>query len=128
MDKSARATALEAAYELLETPRSHLRIRFEQTEDAVLLSYQCKVLTGVELDESGINSASAMAVALGVDVPAVWGRHPKCWFLQASSIGYSQSRTLISPTRHRSSLRTIWSTKRSKCNAAAGRFQVRNRG
>ena len=71
MDRSARATALEAAYELLEMPRSHLRVKLEQTEDAVLLSYQGNVLTGVELDESGINAASAMAVALGVDVPPV---------------------------------------------------------
>ncbi len=70
MDRSARAKALEAAYELLERPRSHLRVKFEQTEDAVLLSYRGDVLTGVELDESGINSASAMAVALGADVPA----------------------------------------------------------
>jgi hypothetical protein len=74
MDESTRATALEAAYELLETPRSHLRVRLEQTEDAVLLSYQGKDLTGVALDESGINAASAMAVALGVDVPPV-GNH-----------------------------------------------------
>lgn len=71
MDKSARATALVSAYELLETPRSHLRVKFEQTEESVLLSYQGKVLTGVELDESGINAASAMAVALGVNVPPV---------------------------------------------------------
>ena len=69
MDSSARAKALEAAYELLETPRSHLRVKLEQTENAVLLSYQGDVLTGVELNESGINAASAMAVALGVDVP-----------------------------------------------------------
>ena len=74
MDESTRATALEAAYELLQTPRSHLRVRLEQTEDAVLLAYQGKILTGVELDQSGINAASAMAVALGVDVPSV-GNH-----------------------------------------------------
>lgn len=71
MNRDARAKALEAAYALLETPRSHLRVKLEQTEDAVLLSYQGDVLTGVELDESGINAASAMAVALGVDVPAM---------------------------------------------------------
>ena len=71
MDKSARTRALEAAYELLETPRSHLRVKLEQTEDSVVLSYQGNPLTGVELDESGINAASAMAVALGLDVPRV---------------------------------------------------------
>ena len=71
MDKSAREKALKAAYELLETPRSHLRVKLEQTEDAVLLSYQGEILTGVQLDESGINAASAIAVALGVDVPPV---------------------------------------------------------
>ncbi len=60
---------MEAAYKLLETPRSHLRVKFEQTDDAVLLSYRDDVLTGVTLDRSGINAASAMAVALGVDVP-----------------------------------------------------------
>ena len=69
MDKQARAAAMEAAYTLLETPRSHLRVKLEQTDDAVLVSYRGDVLTGVELDESGINAASAMAVALGVDVP-----------------------------------------------------------
>ena len=73
MDKSARSTALVAAYELLETPRAHLRVKFEQTDDAVLLSYRDDVLTGVELDSSGINAASAMAVALGVEVPPSGG-------------------------------------------------------
>ena len=70
MNSEARSRALEAAYELLETPRSHLRVKLEQTDDAVLLSYRNDTLTGVQLDESGINAASAMAVALGVDVPA----------------------------------------------------------
>ena len=69
MDKAQRASALEAAYELLGTPRSHLRVKLEQTEDAVLLRYQDQTLTGVQLDESGINAASAMAIALGVNVP-----------------------------------------------------------
>ena len=69
MDKAQRASALEAAYELLGTPRSHLRVKLEQTEDAVLLRYQDQTLTGVQLDESGINAAAAMAVALGVNVP-----------------------------------------------------------
>ena len=69
MNSEERSIALEAAYKLLETPRSHLRVKLEQTEDTVLLSYQDDVLTGVELDESGINAASAMAVALGVNVP-----------------------------------------------------------
>ncbi len=73
MNRDARAKALEAAYALLETPRSHLRVKLEQTDDAVLLSYKGDVLTGVELDESGINAASAMAVALGVDVPSMGG-------------------------------------------------------
>jgi len=71
MDKAQRASAIEAAYELLGTPRSHLRVKLEQTEDAVLLHYREQTLTGVQLDESGINAASAMAVALGVNVPAV---------------------------------------------------------
>ncbi len=70
MDKAQRASALEAAYELLSTPRSHLRVKLEQTEDALLLRYRDQTLTGVQLDESGINAASAMAVALGVNVPA----------------------------------------------------------
>ncbi len=69
MDSKARATALVDAYKLLETPRSHLRVKLEQTDDAVLLYYRDDVLTGVELDESGINAASAMAIALGVNVP-----------------------------------------------------------
>ena len=69
MNGEERSIALEAAYKLLETPRSHLRVKLEQTEDGVVLSYQDDALTGVELDESGINAASAMAVALGVNVP-----------------------------------------------------------
>ena len=70
MNSKERAEAMEAAYKLLETPRSHLRVRLEQTDDEVLLSYRDDVLTGVTLNRSGINAASAMAVALGVDVPA----------------------------------------------------------
>ena len=69
MNKADRTKAIEAAYKLLETPRSHLRVKFEQTNDAVLISYQDDILTGVPLDQSGINAASAMAVALGVNVP-----------------------------------------------------------
>ena len=71
MDKAQRDSVLQAAYELLGTPRSHLRVKLEQTEDSVLLHYQDQTLTGVHLDESGINAASAMAVALGISVPAV---------------------------------------------------------
>lgn len=70
MNSKERAKAMEAAYKLLETPRSHLRVKLEQTNDAVLLSYRDDVLTGVTLDQSGINAASAMAVALGVGIPA----------------------------------------------------------
>ena len=40
MDRDERSKALQAAYELLETPRAHLRVKFEQTDDAVLLSYR----------------------------------------------------------------------------------------
>ena len=69
VDSEERSKAMEAAYTLLETPRAHLRVKFEQTDEAVLLSYREDVLTGVALDSSGINAASAMAVALGVDVP-----------------------------------------------------------
>ncbi len=69
MDSEERSKAMEAAYKLLETPRAHLRVKFEQTDEAVLLLYRDDVLTGVSLDSSGINAASAMAVALGVDVP-----------------------------------------------------------
>ncbi len=69
MDSEERSKAMEAAYKLLEMPRAHLRVKFEQTEEAVLLLYRDDVLTGVALDSSGINAASAMAVALGVEVP-----------------------------------------------------------
>ena len=69
MDSEQRSKAMEAAYKLLETPRAHLRVKFEQTDEAVLLWYRDDVLTGVALDSSGINAASAMAVALGVEVP-----------------------------------------------------------
>ena len=69
MDSEERSKAMEAAYKLLETPRAHLRVRFEQTDESVLLLYRDDALTGVALDSSGINAASAMAVALGVEVP-----------------------------------------------------------
>ena len=127
MDKSTRAIALEAAYELLETPRSHLRVRFEQTEDAVLLSYQGDVLTGVELDESGINAASAMAVALGVDVPAS-ATLPKCWFQPDCCTGCSQSPTWTSQIRPHSNSQTTSSTKPSRCSAVAEHCLGHNRG
>lgn len=69
MNPEERSEAMEAAYKLLETPRAHLRVKFEQTEDSVLLWYRDDVLTGVLLDQSGMNAASAMAVALGVEIP-----------------------------------------------------------
>ena len=69
MNSEQREAARDAAYELLSTPRSHLRIRFQHSEGAVTVAYQDQTLTGVELDASGVNAASAIAMALGIPVP-----------------------------------------------------------
>ena len=69
MNKAQRDAARDAAYELLNTPRSHLRVSLRHFDGAVTVVYQDQTLTGVELDKSGINAASAIAMALGVSVP-----------------------------------------------------------
>lgn len=69
MNKEQRDAVRDAAYELLSTPRSHLRIRFQHRDGAVTVAHNDQLLTGVELDESGRNAASAMSVALGIPVP-----------------------------------------------------------
>lgn len=70
MNKAQRDSIRDAAYELLSTPRSHLRIQFQHRDGAVTVAYKDQPLTGVELDASGMNAASAMSVALGIPVPA----------------------------------------------------------
>lgn len=69
MNKAQRDAAREAAYELLNTPRSHLRVSLQHSAGAVTVIHKDQTLTGVELDQSGVNAASAIAVALGVSVP-----------------------------------------------------------
>ena len=69
MNKAQRDAARDAAYELLNTPRSHLRVSLRHFDGAVTVVHQDQTLTGVELDKSGINAASAIAMALGVSVP-----------------------------------------------------------
>lgn len=69
MNKAQRDAARDAAYELLNTPRSHLRVSLRHFDGAVTVVHQEQTLTGVELDKSGINAASAIAMALGVSVP-----------------------------------------------------------
>ncbi len=71
MDQEERTKAIEEAHILFGTPRSHLRVELRQTDDSLILTHKGQTLTGVELDESGINAASAMAVALGIPVPRV---------------------------------------------------------
>lgn len=69
MNKAQRDAARDAAYELLNTPRSHLRVSLQHSAGAVTVIHKDQTLTGVELDQSGVNAASAIAVALGVSVP-----------------------------------------------------------
>ena len=69
MNKAQRDAARDAAYELLNTPRSHLRVSLRHFNGAVTVVHQEQTLTGVDLDKSGINAASAIAMALGVSVP-----------------------------------------------------------
>lgn len=70
MDKQERDALRDAAYELLSTPRSHLRVSLEHLPESVRVVHQGQVLTGVALDASGANAAAAIGVAMGVDVPA----------------------------------------------------------
>lgn len=69
MNKAQRDATRDAAYELLNTPRSHLRVSLQHSAGAVTVIHKDQTLTGVELDQSGVNAASAIAVALGVSVP-----------------------------------------------------------
>jgi len=69
MNKAQRDAARDAAYELLNTPRSHLRVTMTHGDNAVTIAHKDQTLTGVELDKSGANAASAIAMALGVHVP-----------------------------------------------------------
>lgn len=69
MNKAQRDAARDAAYELLNTPRSHLRVTLTHGDNAVTIAHKDQTLTGVELDKSGANAASAIAVALGVHIP-----------------------------------------------------------
>ena len=69
MDAGKRDELRQAAYDLLGTPRSHLRVRLRHAPGSVTVEQADQVLTGVELDASGVNAASAIALALGVQVP-----------------------------------------------------------
>ena len=69
MNKAQRDAARDAAYELLNTPRSHLRVTLTHGDNTVTIAHKDQTLTGVELDKSGANAASAIAVALGVHIP-----------------------------------------------------------
>lgn len=74
MNQETRSKAIEEAHKLFETPRSHLRVELRQTENSVVLTHKGQTLTGVELDNSGMNAASAMAIALGISIPPL-GEH-----------------------------------------------------
>ena len=65
----SRKKALEYAYELISTPRAHLRVHLRQTKEGVSLTYRGRVMTKVYLNRSGMNAAAAMAEALGVPIP-----------------------------------------------------------
>ncbi len=65
----SRKKALEYAYELVSTPRAHLRVELRQTKEGVSLSHKGRVLTKVYVNRSGMNAASAMAEALGTRIP-----------------------------------------------------------
>lgn len=69
MNKEQRDAARDAAYELLNTPRSHLRVNLRHADGTITVVHKDQTLTGVELDKSGANAASAIAMALGVRIP-----------------------------------------------------------
>lgn len=69
MNKEQRDAARDAAYELLNTPRSHLRVNLQHADGTITVDHKDQTLTGVELDKSGANAASAIAMALGVRIP-----------------------------------------------------------
>ena len=68
---TSRKKALDYAYDLIATPRAHLRVELRQTKSGVSLLYRNRLLTRVYLNRSGMAAASAMAQALGVRVPAL---------------------------------------------------------
>jgi hypothetical protein len=66
---TTRAKALDYAYQLIDRPRAHVRVRLRQTRSGVSLLHGRRLLTKVYINRSGMRAAMAMADALGVKVP-----------------------------------------------------------
>ncbi|MBI4219893.1 MAG: hypothetical protein HY682_07115 [Chloroflexi bacterium] len=66
---TSRAKALDHAYQVLERPRAHMRVRLRQTRGGVSVLYDGRLLTKVYLNRSGMRAAMAIAQALGLRVP-----------------------------------------------------------
>ena len=65
----SRKKALIYGYELVETPRSHLRIQLNQDKSGVSVTHKGRVLTRVFLNQSGMNAAVAISEATGIKLP-----------------------------------------------------------
>lgn len=68
---TSRARALDYAYQLVDRPSAHVRVRLVQNRTGVSLTHKGRLLTRVYINRSGMRAAVAMADALGVRVPAL---------------------------------------------------------
>ena len=67
----SRKQALKHGYELLEQPRSHLRVELNQDKSGVSVTHEGRVIRRVFLNRSGMNAAVAISEAMGVKLPAL---------------------------------------------------------
>ena len=67
----SRKKALQYGYELVEKPRSHLKVELNQDKSGVSITHKGRVLTRVYLNRSGMNAAVAMSEAMAIKLPAL---------------------------------------------------------
>lgn len=67
----SRKQALKYGYELVEKPRSHLRVELNQDKSGVSVTHKGRVITRVFLNRSGMNAAVAISEAMAIKLPAL---------------------------------------------------------
>ena len=65
------AQVFDYADELIEVPRSHLRLKLSQDESGLLVTHDDRPLIRCHLTRNGMGAAGFVAQALGVQLPAL---------------------------------------------------------
>jgi hypothetical protein len=73
MPDPADAEVFDYADELIEVPRSHLRLKLTQDEDGLLVTHDEHPMIRCHLTRNGMGAAGFVAQALGVQLPALGG-------------------------------------------------------